>query len=319
MKGMSSSAVIAGLALLASVAIELARPAVGRAQDFGPFHCVVEPDQAAAAMEVHHALFADVRGRMVAEEESYRAARRELQAAERRGASLTDPEGQALSARLESATTAYEAARDVFHAWDRCRDELRYRRRFLARQGHHARVSLGFDGALWSMANRDYDGSDDDFQRVWYRTPGVSLQVGWERYFSRRLGMQVNGTVAAGQGRLRACRTRSGVGCYGTPAAGGALSVAVDVGMNIWLGSVVVLTVSAELRVTRLPITERVQHGYRYSVSDSVVSAALLRLSPEILIAPSGRVWVSPSFGFGRMLMQRGPVFAFGLRLGFRL
>jgi len=312
----SSTAVVAALAVVLGVATGLAHPTDALAEDFGPFDCVVPPHQAAAAMAEHEARFEYVRRAMVDEAVRYRAAREEFRAAERRGVPLTSPQGQALTARVAVATTAYEATRAVFHAWDRCRDELRYRRRFLARQQHHVRLSLGFDGSLSSMANRDYDGSEDDYQRVWYRTPGVSLQVGWERYFSRRLGMQVNVTVAAGQGRFRACRTQDGVGCYGTPAAGGALSVGVDVGINIWLGSVVVLTVSAELRVAWLPVTERVQSGYRYSVSDRVVPAALLRLAPEIVIVPSGRMWVSPSFGFGRMLTQQGPVFAFALRLG---
>ena len=57
--------------------------------------------------------------------------------------------------------------------------------------------------------------------------------------------------------------------------------MALDVGLRVWVARVVVLGLAAECRLTRLPFTERVQHGNRYSVSE--------RLLPAVLAQPARR------------------------------
>ena len=79
------------------------------------------------------------------------------------------------------------------------------------------------------------------------------------------------------------------------------------------------LGLTVELRVTRLPITERTQYGYTYSVDDRWVPALLARLEPEIFLSPDGRWWVSPNLGIGRTLAQRGSVYVGALQLGYVL
>lgn len=83
------------------------------------------------------------------------------------------------------------------------------------------------------------------------------------------------------------------------------------------MASVFTIGLSIELRVTRLPITERIQNGNRDAVSDRVLPATLLRLSPEFLLSRDGRWWVSPSVGYGRMLTQHGGVSVAAVQLGY--
>lgn len=191
-------------------------------------------------------------------------------------------------------------------------------RRFYPRAVHHLRLSLGFDGSLWRMRNQAED-LVAEYPDVRVRAPSAALQLGWERFYTRRFGVQVNGTLAVGQGRMRACRIQELPSCYGDPAAGGAFTASVDVGFRVWVASIFTIGLSLELRVTRLPITERIQNGNRYSVSDRVVPAALLRLSPEFLLSRDGRWWVAPSVGYGRMLTQRGGVSVASVQLGYSL
>ena len=308
----------------ALVTVAFVSPATGHAQDYGPFECSADASNVEAVLERHLAQRLPVYERVVVARAAYRDARIALLAARRGEVQVTMEQGHALEAQQARTEGWLRAEDELFRAWQRCYGELRRIRRYLPRAVHHLRLSLALDGALWSMPNQDYepdDGDywDDDYSRVWYRTPGASLQVGWERFYTQRLGVQINGTFSVGQGRFRACVTTDSLGCYGRPQAGRALTGALDVGLRVWVGSIVVLGFGAEFRVTRLPFTERVQHGNRYSVSERLLPALLARIGPEILLSADGRWWVSPSVGLGRLLNQSGFVLVSSLRLGYLL
>jgi hypothetical protein len=320
MQGLTSpTAGAARSVALALFGVALALPSPGRAQDYGPFVCTAGADDIDAVLERHLAehlpLREHVRGQRLIRGEAWRA----LRAARRGEVPVSPATLEALETRHAVAQDAQRVSDHLYRSWDLCRDELRRLRRYLPRAVPHVRMTLGFDGGVWSLPNRDFDAAVDHYDRVRYRAPALALQVGWERFYRKRLGVQVNGTLAIGQGRLRACEEGIIFECYGRPQAGGALTVAVDVGLRVWAAPVLVLGLAAELRVTRLPITERLQHGYRYSVSDRVVPAALARLSAEVFLSPDGRWWLSPSAGVGPTLTQRGLVFAVALQLGHAL
>jgi hypothetical protein len=76
-----------------------------------------------------------------------------------------------------------------------------------ARAQHHPRVAspfrlfLGFDGALWNMQNRDA-ALAEEYPYVMYRAPSGAVRVGWERFYTPRVALKVNGLIAVGQGRF---------------------------------------------------------------------------------------------------------------------
>lgn len=317
----AKSSVIHGV-LLAYALITLASlliPSAVSAQEFEGLACAPPPGEVDAAVEAHLAFRRGLLLEIDAARHAYRQLRTTLREVQRGEHTLSPQEHAALTDAHDRAREETLRLENVHAAWGACHDELIHLRRFYPRAAHPLRLSLGSDGALWNMRNQDDDFAEEGFEYVMYRAPSAALQVGWERYVTRRVGLRVTGTLAVGQGRLRACSFEDIIRCYGNPRAGSAFTAAADVGLRVWAAPIFTIGLSLELRVTRLPITERIQNGNRYSVSDRVVPAALLRLAPEFLSSRDGRWSVSPTVGYGRMLTQRGGVSVASVQLGYSL
>lgn len=217
------------LAVLAA----LAMPSVASAQEFGRFACAPPPNEVEAAIETHLALRPRVLHEVALARQAYRDISVTLRAAQRGELVLSQEDHANLVAAQARVREGVERLDDVHCAWAACHDELVYLRRFHPRQAHPLRLSLGFDGALWNMDNSDDDLAEEGYPYVMYRTPSAALQIGWEHYYTRRVGLRVNGTLSVGQGRFRACSFAAFVDCYGQPAAGAAFTAAADVGLRV--------------------------------------------------------------------------------------
>lgn len=296
----------------------MALPSAVSAQGFGSFACAPGPDDVDAAVDGHLALRPQLLHDIGAARHVYREHSLTLRAVSRGERTLSPEEHAALVVAQGEARAEVQRLHQVHVEWAACYDELAHLRRFYPRAVHHLRLSLGFDGSLWRMRNQAED-LVAEYPDVWFRAPSAALELGWERFYTRRFGVQVSGMLAVGQGRMRACGVEELPSCYGDPPAGGMFTAGVDVGFRVWVVSIFTIGLSLELRVTRLPVTERIQNGNRYGVSDQVVPAALLRLAPEFLMSRDGRWWVAPSVGYGRMLTQRGGVTAASVQLGYSL
>lgn len=293
-------------------------PSAVSARGFGSYTCEHSPDDMDAAVAAHLTLRPAVLDELAAARHAYHELSRILRAV-RRGERRLRPEDFAALVTDQAEARAYvNRLEEGYRDWADCYDELVRLRRFYPRSLHHLRLSLGFDGSVSRMRNQD-DDLAAEYPEIMFRAPSAALQLGWERFYTRRFGLQVNATVAAGQGRMRACLFEGLRTCYGDPPAGGVFTVAIDAGIRVWAAPLLILGLSLELRVMRLPVTERFQNGNRYSVSQQVIPVALVRVGPEVPLSRDGRWWVSPSFASGRMLTQRGFVNAVAVRVGYVL